>query len=179
VAESTLDKTGFGLFALYPIPKGTVIGVYTGEQIDRDNDEDQYHVRAAYKELNPPSYLYDMVGQSAEDELQGFVDALSFGNMTRFANHHRTVNLTSHIYYSHYGKVGNSILFVAKTPIKEGQELFLNYGSTFFNKPKKAKKVKKSEPQRKRKTPPKVYNETETESDYSESSQEASTDASC
>lgn len=39
IAESTLPNTGYGLFALAPISKGTIVGIYTGEQVDRDHDE--------------------------------------------------------------------------------------------------------------------------------------------
>lgn len=46
-------------------------------------------------------------------------------------------------FYQHYNKVANLILFIAKTSFKEGQELFLNYGSTFFPKEAKTKKLKK------------------------------------
>jgi SET domain-containing protein len=149
VADSNLENTGFGLFALEDIPANTIIGIYTGEYINSENDPVQYPLRTAYKALKAPSYLYDLTpdprtsnistthtspNTSGDDEFNhGFIDALGLGNLMRYANHHpnsKQVNIVS-VQYLYQGE--RTVFFKTKSLIREGQELFLNYGKSFFD----------------------------------------------
>ncbi|CDW77300.1 polycomblike protein [Stylonychia lemnae] len=127
LGQSDIPNSGLGLFTLQNIQKGDCIGVYTGEFVDQSNDEFQYERRSFYREFKAPSYIFDFSDG-------GFTDAKSIGNLMRYINHldikTKKVNVDSIIKKL---KGQNVILFRAKSDIKSGQELYLNYGSKFFN----------------------------------------------
>ena len=77
-----------------------------------------------------------MSSQSSEEEdFNGFIDAQNFGNLMRFSNHQgsaRQINILSSHLFQHHNHASSVIVFRAKSEIKPGHELFLNYGSNFF-----------------------------------------------
>ena len=77
-----------------------------------------------------------MSSQSSEEEdFNGFIDAQNFGNLMRFSNHQgsaRQINILSSHLFQHHNHASSVIVFRAKSEIKPGNELFLNYGSNFF-----------------------------------------------
>jgi hypothetical protein len=72
---------------------------------------------------------------SEEEDFNGFIDAQNFGNLMRFSNHQgsaRQINILSSHLFHHHNHASSVIVFRAKSEIKPGLELFLNYGSNFF-----------------------------------------------
>ncbi|TNV84800.1 hypothetical protein FGO68_gene1570 [Halteria grandinella] len=146
VSESQIPDSGQGLFALDFIPKDALIGIYIGELINGSNDKHQYQIRSAYKEFHAPSYIYDIENPQQEDPLKGFIDAANFGNYMRFANHNSTgkkLNVKCDIKFLNQSKLVCAILFVALQDIREGSELYINYGSAFFSDQKSLKQKEK------------------------------------
>ena len=114
VAIQWIDETlGYGLFALQDIPENAFIGEYTGlvRHLSLQNpDKNAYCVQY-------PN-LFNTV-----------VDALAYGNETRFINHSDTPNLqplwTCECNMLHF-------FLITKMPIQAGTQLTFDYGKSFW-----------------------------------------------
>jgi hypothetical protein len=110
-------KIGFGVFARRCFAKGDYLGEYTGlirrrsRKLDREND-----------------YCFEY---AIGDKSPWVIDAQNCGNHTRFINHSSSPNLEPIAVYSR-GLM--HIIFIAACPIKEGDELFYEYGPYFWKK---------------------------------------------
>lgn len=62
------------------------------------------------------------------------IDALKEGNLMRFINHSESPNVQP-IWLNHKGLL--RLVFIAKRPIKKGEQLFFNYGKDYWRKRKK------------------------------------------
>jgi len=74
------ESNGWGIRCRQRIPKGKVLGIYTGEIITREVSD-----KIATREL---TYLFDLDTRDDDDSLDLYtVDATNCGNWTRFLNH--------------------------------------------------------------------------------------------
>lgn len=108
---------GSGLFAREIIKKGQYVGEYTG--VVRRND------RRYFEPLNHYCYEYpvpDEIGRS-------FVIDATAGCLTRFINHSSTPNLSSH--YAYWDGFYH-LIFLALRQIEPGEQLFFDYGETYW-----------------------------------------------
>jgi len=112
---------GKGLFAKCFIEKDTVIGEYTGELITEEEERRRINI---YNALHLSSYIY-------ETEKPGLlIDAGPMGNHTRFINH--SCNDDNCAVFMEIIDGVPKIWVVAIKDIQQGQELFLNYGKSYF-----------------------------------------------
>ncbi|KAH9850655.1 hypothetical protein C2E23DRAFT_834846 [Lenzites betulinus] len=78
-------ECGWGARATVALPRGKVVGIYTGQLIRREEADRRYGERK--------SYIFDLdVRESVEDEDEDIterfsVDGYAYGNWTRFVNH--------------------------------------------------------------------------------------------
>ncbi|KAJ3575476.1 hypothetical protein NP233_g1070 [Leucocoprinus birnbaumii] len=117
---------GWGVRASIDIPRGKVLGMYSGQIITRQEAQ-----------TKPGScYIFDLDGQEdPENDVDGgprgvfSVDAETCGNWARFVNHSCGPNLS--IYLAVYDTIPSTnqpyITFVAHESIKAGTELTLDY----------------------------------------------------
>ncbi|EJU05065.1 SET domain-containing protein [Dacryopinax primogenitus] len=119
---------GWGVRTPKDLPRGTILGIFTGELITRAIAEDR---EAASSDS---SYIFDLDHDEGEDDdtnTSGWsVDARECGNWTRFINHSCSPNLETYTvqfdapYMSeHPGK----LVFVTSKSIDAGTELTLDY----------------------------------------------------
>lgn len=102
-----------GLFAENDIPKGTILGVYTGEEFTLN----QYEL---YSKENPGldnSYLMVVNGRH--------IDGLKKGNFTRYINFSDTQDNVAFIPFTLNGK--RVIIIKALREIKKGEQLLVDY----------------------------------------------------
>lgn len=104
---------GKGVFANQSIPNEFIIGEYLGRL---------HPLRTLPRE---DRYIF-VINELAE------VSANECGNFTRFVNHHCRPNITARI--AMYGK-RQVILYEATREIKPGEQLFVDYGTSYFSLP--------------------------------------------
>ncbi|GJE87895.1 hypothetical protein PsYK624_039790 [Phanerochaete sordida] len=116
---------GWGVKALYDLPKGKVLGLYTGKLI----------TRAEAAEARDPnrSYIFDLdareTDQDVQEDMKYSVDAYKQGNWTRFVNHSCESNLEVVSVFWDIPASSNRpyLAFVAKEDIPKGTELTIDY----------------------------------------------------
>jgi len=120
-----LKKTGsfgYGLFARHFVKKGTVIGEYTGELITIEEETRRLNL---YKKMNMSNYFYEPRNEGLS------IDAGPMGNHTRFINH-SCDNVNCEIFLETIEGLPKNWVMAIKN-IREGEQLFLNYGKDYFH----------------------------------------------
>jgi hypothetical protein len=107
-------KIGYGLFISKDIPQGGFLGEYTGQ------------VR---KSSLFPSFNSFLFSYSLKELSKTCVDAKFFGNSMRFINHSYRPNVKCIKYF--FENVLH-IYVLAQKPIKKDEQLFMDYGSSFW-----------------------------------------------
>lgn len=118
VAIQWIDaELGYGLFALQDLPENTYIGEFTGlvRRLSRRNPNQ--NVYCFHYPTRFWSWNYTVV------------DALMYGNETRFINHSDTPNLHP---FCVWERNFLHIIFLTKEPIQAGTQLTYNYGKDFW-----------------------------------------------
>lgn len=120
------EEIGYGLFAEEPLLKGAWIGEYTGlvRQLWRH-----------HQDHNPYCLHYPTILWSIKYHI---VDSLWIGNELRFINHSDEPNLEPE-YILDRGLLHFALF--AKRDIKEGEQLFFDYGEAFWKGSKKKLKL--------------------------------------
>ncbi|KAH7919012.1 SET domain-containing protein [Leucogyrophana mollusca] len=116
---------GWGARAIESIPKGKVMGLFTGQLVRRDQIEDLPESHAGY--------IFDLDGTEAKGEVNSgekfSVDSFECGNWTRFVNHSCDPNMK--VYSVVYDTVPDMnapyLAFVAVKPIPARTELTIDY----------------------------------------------------
>lgn len=115
------DNMGIGVFATAPIPAQSLIGLYTGNLMDRANmfqGQEKYGMTLGKK---------DDVNDAKIDVV---VDSMAQGGWTRFVNHSCRPNCKI---MSGFNCGTSKVLYFRTTRnIAAGQQLFLNYGKEYF-----------------------------------------------
>lgn len=107
-------KCGYGVFANQDIPERHIIAEYTGIVRRKDFSKIKDDYEYAWGFPPPTKFLID--GKNA-------------GNFTRFINHNDDNNVEM-IYIPVDGRW--HLAYVAKKPIKKGQQLLANYGAPYW-----------------------------------------------
>jgi hypothetical protein len=102
------SKTGLGLFAGEPIPKGACVIEYTGVEISKEQEE-----------TSRSKYLFEISTRKT-------IDGAPRWNTARYINHSCRPNCEPNI---HKGRV----FIHAKRAIRPGEELAYDYGINYFN----------------------------------------------
>lgn len=113
-------ELGYGLFADRSIKKGEMIGEYTGRLVE------DFEVDATNKYL---FYYPSKIAKDSEKQREFYIDALSAGNYTRFANHMKNPNAERR-YVPHNGKW--HVIFIAVKDIAKDEQIFIDYGSGYW-----------------------------------------------
>lgn len=114
VNPSTIPNAGNGLFATRSLPIHTILGVYRGEFISKEE------VVRRYPNGHWP-YVYSPGGGI-------YIDAINpqKSNHMRYINSpHGTRNVSNCAFKDMY--------VITTAPVRAGSELFLNYGAKYFN----------------------------------------------
>ncbi|KAF8585563.1 SET domain-containing protein [Ramaria rubella] len=115
------ERCGWGVRAIDPLPRGRVLGVYTGELLSREAAK-MFSVKRA-------SYLFDLDFMDTGPHDGYSVDAYTCGNWTRFVNH--SCNPVCALYPVIWDSVPSmhqpKLAFVAKTDIPARTELTIDY----------------------------------------------------
>ncbi len=102
------SRTGLGLYANEPIPKGSCVIEYTGVEITKEQEE-----------KSRSKYLFEIHSRKT-------IDGAPRWNTARYINHSCRPNCEPNI---HKGRV----YIHAKRNIKPGEELAYDYGKNYFN----------------------------------------------
>lgn len=115
------SDVGYGIFASEKIKAHTYLGEYTGVVVEEPFGATKPSEIEGY-DLSYPEENFNYFNQI-------YVDAKYFGNWTRFVNHswHSNVSIFT---IKHEGKIRS--LFVARTDIEPGQQIFFNYGRGYW-----------------------------------------------
>lgn len=108
---------GYGLYAGSDLDEGTYIGEYVG------------YVRPKRLWNQQSEYLYRYPTRVLDAVKPMQIDAKKQGNYTRFINHSDSPNLDTFIVLD---RQTLRVCFQANKSIKEGEQLFLNYGSEYW-----------------------------------------------
>ena len=121
--RSTIKQAGYGVFAKCDIPAHTRIGEYLGEIIDDEEgakrEDKTYFFRVMYKDGN--SHIIDALPHEHSN-------ILKFINGVKTAQQKKRQNCES---YQH----SNKIFYRTLCDVKAGDELFVDYGPTYWLKP--------------------------------------------
>lgn len=112
---------GLGAFATKDIRKGDFLGFYVGELLTRE-EADQRHTFV--NGFTQSSYLFTCKGKLEN------IDAVFFGNQTRFANHLPDEFANASTKMSE-DKLEGFVVFYATEPIPKGSEIFIDYGKSY------------------------------------------------
>ncbi|PSS02253.1 Pre-mRNA-splicing factor of RES complex-domain-containing protein [Coniella lustricola] len=112
-------EMGFGVFAKCAIPKDTPLSEYTGRLFPLDS-------------RTSGSGTYDFVFAGS-----ACCDASQYGTMSRFVNHH-CVNYNLAVKDLMYGR-RRVICYTTNRDIAPGEQLFVNYGNTYFNEARRCR----------------------------------------
>jgi SET domain-containing protein len=127
VRTSTIKEAGLGLFATRPFKSNDYITQYCGRRTSADEAKaavgpgqefGRHHSHT--KSVGPHEVILGLQGHDARTGIGG----------ASLANHAKTPNTT---YASLELKSGQTLIFIkAKTDIKPGDELFVNYGRNYW-----------------------------------------------
>jgi SET domain-containing protein len=120
---------GYGIFARSDFEEGQVIGEYTGElmPIDhtRSNKDTQYVATIPIGKLK-----VTQKGTLALRQAQCWIDGARCGSVFRFLNH--SCDCNAELIQGRIGMNRRVLMVMANRPITAGEELTLDYGSTYF-----------------------------------------------
>jgi len=117
---SSIPGAGTGVFAKKDIPNNTELGIYRGEYLTNS----EFHNR--YDDSGLGTYVLTIDDLDGSDK-KSYVDGIKKGNWITLINSPKgTLNKVNVIFYSD-GKA------LAKRNIKAGEELFVGYGSKYWN----------------------------------------------
>ena len=118
------ERVGFGVFANARLKKGEMVGEYTGEVKKGDSSSKSAYI-----------FAFMIYGNFMANYV---LDAEKAGNEMRFVNHSQTPNLDFKYVFSQ-GQW--HIIFVANRDVKVGEQLFINYGSSYWKARKPPEKL--------------------------------------
>lgn len=122
--EVKTGSYGLGAFAMQDIPCGRFVGTYVGHILSNNTA----NLTSNITQHNHRNYLFEFEHDSLEPEI---FDAARVGNATRFLNHRRhgedNVRAVNTLVNGEH-----QIGFFAKKQVKAGEELFLDYGETYW-----------------------------------------------
>jgi SET domain-containing protein len=104
-------RTGLGLFATEPIPKGALIVAYRGARIG--------HAEAERREARGARYIFEINGRWS-------IDGSNRRNLARYANHSCRPNAESAL-------SKDKLILRAIRPIAAGDEITYDYGKDYFD----------------------------------------------
>ncbi len=111
------DKVGYGVFAKKRIPKGTVLGMYTGKLKLLAGDSHS-------------KYLFSFHAKALKDVL---IDGKNTGNWTGLMNHSPAKSAKTNVDVKEFFYNGLPyIIFYAYKPIKKGDQLLYDYGDDYW-----------------------------------------------
>ena len=115
------DAIGYGFFASADVPPGGLVGEYTGQVLKKNAFSNKtwswrYPSNSSFKASLPTNTS---------------ISAHKYGNEIRFINHSRLPNVKT-IFMFHNDQW--RLLYVAKRPIKVGDEFLVSYGPTYFRR---------------------------------------------
>ncbi|EJD04424.1 uncharacterized protein FOMMEDRAFT_167613 [Fomitiporia mediterranea MF3/22] len=121
-------RKGWGIFAGKKIPKGTFIGIYSGELLV----DEEAHRRGLKYNASDRNYLFDIdfwhIPRDKPDEIKYVIDAFHVGNFTRFLNHSCDPNCRINAVYINEANIDKPLLAIFTTKdLDAGQELCFNY----------------------------------------------------
>lgn len=131
VGQSFLPGVGYGLFTMEDVAQGDFVIEYLGELISQDEGVRRAERRGdEFGEKTSTSFVFTLL-----DGEGLWLDAGSYGNLSRYINHAsaggpRGCNITPTVLYVN-GEW--RIKFTALRDLKQGEELFFNYGQHFPN----------------------------------------------
>ncbi|KLO16052.1 SET domain-containing protein [Schizopora paradoxa] len=119
------EKKGWGVFAVKKIPRGTFVGIYSGEVLREEDGEKrgQFYTKAGR------TYLFDIdcwhIGQT---ENLYTIDAYHAGNFTRFLNHSCDPNCSISFVYHNDADLSKPLFALfTKKDVALGEELTFSY----------------------------------------------------
>jgi len=115
---------GYGVFATKAMPEYTVIGVYSGKINSTRQTNQDYAFPFQGIVLDD-----DSSENSSDSDLDFFIDASQYGNVTRFINHSNDHNCYTLELLDHHGVP--QVVFVTRDPIRIGEQLTINYGEAY------------------------------------------------
>ena len=115
IAPSTIPNAGNGAFTNIPLPKGSVLGNYTGKKLSKEQ----------YNRLKDQSYVWELSSKYGPVYIDGKNPKIS--NWLRFLNdsRDRRVNVEP---YQYQGK----LYYRTIKNVKPGSELFISYGDSYW-----------------------------------------------
>lgn len=124
--KPSLPGVGWGLFADENLPKGTILGEYTGRIIKWN-----------FLNYRPGSYRFQYPTRK-KLKLKYVIDAEPGGNWTRLVNHSENPNVEAVAIY-----VGGILrmLYVLDEPVQKGSELTVDYGPGYWKTARNPKKI--------------------------------------
>ena len=152
VKTSTLSDAGVGLFVTRDFKAGECIGFYTGQPL----------IKASLPEsrFDPPNFLLDLNSCDTLDANKNIFDPVRYinhsddqeANVTDIAEAvdrsdlKGVTNLPDLEWWRQdvNGNITNKVEWIAKTDIRQGSELFIDYGSGYWDHKKKKKLGKKT-----------------------------------
>jgi len=112
------EKVGYGVFAKKGIPKGEVLGVYTGKLKLLEGDSHS-------------KYLFSFHAKALKDVL---VDGKNAGNWTGLMNHSPYKSKMTNVDVKEFFYNGLPyIIFFAYKPIRKGEQLLYDYGDDYWD----------------------------------------------
>lgn len=109
---------GYGAVCKEPVSKGTFIGEYVGEIIDKNEADRRIKRIAGLNSREAQYYIMELNGNRA-------IDAMYYGNEMRFVNHSCQPNCRSQIVASDFGN--KHLALVALRDIEKDEELTFDY----------------------------------------------------
>ena len=119
IRKSSIPGAGYGVFCKKPIANGTDLGYYRGEIITADEHE-RRHGKKGYGE-----YVLILTDMDNKKE-QLHIDGKKYHNWVSRINAPKGTGKKPNVYWDAHGHV-----FASKN-IKEGEELFANYGAAYW-----------------------------------------------
>ncbi|MEM6830357.1 MAG: SET domain-containing protein-lysine N-methyltransferase [Bacteroidota bacterium] len=118
------EEIGYGYFATQDVFKGEMVGEYTGKIRRRSEFENSVY-----------AWAYPKGGAFQKTLPEGtYLDARTYGNETRFINHHDTPNLkTEQVFHNGHWH----FIYVADRYIQRGEEFLVSYGQKYWRKRRK------------------------------------------
>ena len=121
------DAIGYGVFADTDIQPGQMIGEYAGI-IKKYKPKGAQNKEEVHNESYRWKYGSDIL------------DAFDAGNFTRFINHSYNPNLEAR-YIKTNDNFPAHLIYIARKPIKKGEQLLINYGAHYWSNPLQNKPV--------------------------------------
>ena len=116
IKTSTIPNSGFGAFTNIHLPKGTILDYYRGKKLNEKQ----------YTDLKNKAYIWSV---KSKDKGQFYVDGqnINSSNWLRYLNDSRDhrINIRPYQYKS-------KIFYKTMKDIHPGEELFVNYGESYW-----------------------------------------------